>query len=134
MSVWKLTRPIPTWALLLTTSKGVELENKLVPSYLDSIFYQAFGTPSHNSGNSKNNSLINETSQEIEVHNWSWKFWEMQFGMFSTPFKLLVTPLLEFRQLTSSMETQWFIYIEETSSLGNEKISWLKLRELVKEK
>jgi hypothetical protein len=78
--------------------------------------------------------LINETSQEIEVHNWSWKFWEMQFGMFSTPFKLLVTPLLEFRQLTSSMETQWFIYIEETSSLGNEKISWLKLRELVKEK
>jgi hypothetical protein len=25
-------------------------------------------------------------------------------------------------------------YIEETSRLGNEKISWLKLRELVKEK
>jgi hypothetical protein len=58
----------------------------------------------------------------------------MQFGMFSTPFKLLVTPLLEFRELTSSMETQWFFYVEETSSLGNEKISWLKLRELVKEK
>jgi len=39
MSVWKLARPMPTWALLLTTSKGVELENKLDPCYLDSIFY-----------------------------------------------------------------------------------------------
>jgi|UPI0001D4A86D hypothetical protein len=71
MPVWKLARPMPTWALLLTTSKGVELENKLDTCYLDSIFYQALGTPSHNSGNSKNNSFINETSQETEVHNWS---------------------------------------------------------------
>jgi hypothetical protein len=39
MSVWKLARLMPTWALLLTTPKGVELENKLDSCYLDLIFF-----------------------------------------------------------------------------------------------